>query len=137
MPRKRTRSAHWLNERWGKLAIGEWIGLTLAFVGIVVVFCLFFIRRQTLEYKLENTFGVRSPEFFGSALALSNPVPIAANKIDLLENGDQYFPAMLDAIRSAQKTVNFAAYIFKSDGVGHQFRDALIERARAVASQEA
>jgi len=69
MPRKRTRSAHWLNERWWKLAIGEWIGLTLAFVGVVVVFCLVFIRRQTLEYKLQHGFAVSAPEFFGSALA--------------------------------------------------------------------
>ncbi len=38
---------------------------------------------------------------------------------------------MLDAIRSARSTINFAAYIFESDEVGHQFRDAFCERARA------
>ncbi len=38
---------------------------------------------------------------------------------------------MLEAIRGARQTVNFAAYIMKSDGVGRQFRDALCERARA------
>lgn len=38
---------------------------------------------------------------------------------------------MLEAIRSAKTTVNFAAYIVKSDEIGHQFRDALCERARA------
>jgi cardiolipin synthase len=38
---------------------------------------------------------------------------------------------MLDAIRSARKTINFEAYIFYSDEVGHLFRDALCERARA------
>jgi cardiolipin synthase len=38
---------------------------------------------------------------------------------------------MLEAIRSAKKTVNFAAYILKSDTIGHQFRDAFCERARA------
>ena len=41
------------------------------------------------------------------------------------------FPAMLEAIHSAKQTINFVTYIFKSDNIGHQFRDALIERARA------
>ncbi|MDQ3119849.1 MAG: phospholipase D-like domain-containing protein, partial [Verrucomicrobiota bacterium] len=125
------RSFSWLNNRWWRLSVGEWIGLVLALLTIVLVFCLFFIRRQTLEYHLEHTYSIASPEFFGSALALSNPVPVDGNRIELLQNGDEYFPAMLDAIRSAKKTINFAAYIFKSDGVGRQFRDALIERARA------
>lgn len=131
MAKKRARSSHWLNQRWWKLAIAEWIGLSLVFVTLVVIFCLFFIRRKTLEYKLDHTFAVSSPEFFGSALALTNPIPQPGNKIELLQNGDEFFPAMLDAIRSAKKTVNFAAYIMKSDSTGRQFRDALCERARA------
>jgi cardiolipin synthase len=131
MAKKRARTSHWLNQRWWKLAIAEWIGLCLFFITLVLIFCLFFIRRTSLEYKLDHTFSVSSPEFFGSALALTNPVPQPGNKIELLQNGDQFFPAMLEAIRSAKKTVNFAAYIFKSDGTGRQFRDALCERARA------
>ena len=38
---------------------------------------------------------------------------------------------MLDAIRGEKKTINFEAYILYSDEVGHAFRDALCERARA------
>ena len=131
MAQKRARSSHWLNQRWWKFALAEWIGLSLGFLAIVLVFCLFFIRRQTLEYHFEHTFTVRDPEFFGSALALCDPVPIEGNKINLLINGDEYFPAMLNEIRSAQHTVNFAAYILDSDEVGHQFRDAFCERARS------
>jgi cardiolipin synthase len=131
MAKRHVRSSHWLNQRWWKLALAEWIGLTLGFLAIVLIFCLFFIRRHSLEYHLEHTFAVREPEFFGSALALSDPVPISGNKIELLANGDEYFPAMLKAIHSAQKTVNFATYIFESDEVGHQFRDAFCERAAA------
>jgi len=131
MARKRTQSSHWLNQRLWKLALAQWIALSLAFVVIMLIFCLFFIRRKTLEYKLEHSFAVSSPEFFGSALALTNPVPESGNKIELLQNGDQFFPPMLEAIRSARKTINFAAYILKSDSMGHQFRDAFCERARA------
>ncbi len=131
MPTKHRRSSHWLNQRRGKLTFAEWIGIALSFLAIVLIFCLFFIRRQTREYRLEHTYSVSSPEFFGSALALGDPLPMPGNKIDVLQNGDVYFPAMLDAIRAARKTVNFEAYIVYSDAIGREFRDALCERARA------
>lgn len=127
---RRTRSSHWLNNRLWRLAIGEWIALTLAFLVIVLIFCLFFIRRHTLPYHFEHTFAVSDPEFVGSALGLADPVLVPGNKIELLQNGDEYFPAMLTAIRSAKQTINFESYILYSDPIGRQFRDALCERAR-------
>ena len=131
MAAKRTRSAHWLNARWWRITVGEWIAITLAFLAIVVIFCLFFIRRHSLPYHFDHTFAVTDPAFVGSALALANSVLVPGNKIDILENGDAYFPAMLQAIRAAKRAINFEAYIFYSDNVGEQFRDALCERARA------
>jgi cardiolipin synthase len=133
MAKRRRKKDHWLNLTWWELEIGEWIGLSLAVLAVVALLCIFLIRRHTLPYQLEHTFGVSDPEFFGSALSLADPVPIDGNAIDLLQNGDAYFPAMLEAIREAKKTINFEAYIFYSDEVGRAFRDALCERARAGA----
>lgn len=131
MARKSGRSSsHWLNNRWWRMAIGEWIALTLSFLAIVLLFCLFVIRRHTLEYHFQHGFSVADPEFVGSALALANPVLISGNKIDLLNNGEGYFPAMLEAMRVAKKTINFEAYIFYSDATGQKFRDVLCQRAR-------
>lgn len=105
--------------------------MTLTFLAFVVLFCLFFIRRQTIDYRFQHTFSVSSPEFIGSALAIGNPVLLGGNKIELLQNGDDYFAAMLTAIHGARKTINFEAFILYSDEVGWRFRDALSERARA------
>ena len=101
-----------------ELEVMEWVAIGIAFLGLVAIFCIFFIRRHVLEYHLEHTYGVSDPEFFGSALALSDPVPLAGNKIELLQNGDESFPAMLAAIRGAKKTLNFEAYIVYSDEIG-------------------
>jgi cardiolipin synthase len=131
MAKTRSRSSHWLNNRWGRLTLGDWFGLVLFFFAIVLIFCLFFLRRHTLPYHFEHTFRVSDPEFIGSALALADPVLVPGNKLQLLHNGDEYFPAMLAAIRSAKKTINFEAFIFYSDPIGDEFRDALSERARA------
>src|SRR5436853_7803595 len=101
MARKRARRAHWLNNELWRLAIGDWIALTLSFLTVVLLFCLFFIRRHTVEYHFKHGFSVTAPEFVGSALALADPVLVDGNKIELLNNGDQFFPAMLDALRGA------------------------------------
>ncbi|HZN97372.1 MAG TPA: phospholipase D-like domain-containing protein, partial [Gemmatimonadales bacterium] len=44
---------------------------------------------------------------------------------------DGFYPAMLDAIRSARDTINFETYIFEPDEIGRQFIEAFKERARA------
>jgi cardiolipin synthase len=54
---------------------------------------------------------------------------VAGNRIELLQNGDEAFPAMLAAIDAAERSVNLATYIFDGDRAGRQFCDAL-RRAR-------
>jgi cardiolipin synthase len=53
------------------------------------------------------------------------------NRITTLVNGDQIFPAMLRAIRGAEKSVTFETFVFKKGEIPQQFVDALAERARA------
>lgn len=47
------------------------------------------------------------------------------NKFETLHNGDAAYPAMWEAIQSAEKSVTLCSYIFDSDEVGRQFVDAL------------
>ena len=53
------------------------------------------------------------------------------NDVRELSNGDEIFPAMLAAIRSAQRTITFESYIYWSGETGREFAEALAERARA------
>jgi cardiolipin synthase A/B len=53
------------------------------------------------------------------------------NRLDVFTDGPQFYPAMLDAIRSAREAVNMECYIFQNGVIGTQFTDALVERARA------
>jgi len=78
-------------------------------------------------YELPHDFTVTEPTFLPSALP--GAAMTTGNRLDLLENGDAIFPAMLAAISSARKTVNFEAYVFWSGEVGTRFRDAFAERA--------
>ncbi len=51
------------------------------------------------------------------------------NRIDVLRNGDEIFPAMLDAIRAATRTVDFLTFIYWEATIGEEFAEALSERA--------
>jgi cardiolipin synthase len=55
---------------------------------------------------------------------------LPGNRIELLVNGDEAFPAMLEAIQHARTTITFVTYIFDRDEVGKAFAHALGEAAR-------
>jgi len=54
---------------------------------------------------------------------------MAGNAIEALENGENAFPRMLEAIVAAERTVWLATYIFETDPVGQQFIQALTAAA--------
>lgn len=53
------------------------------------------------------------------------------NRVELLEDGEATYPAMLAAIRGARNHIHLETYIFEEDETGRLFSDALIERAKA------
>src|SRR5213075_3198940 len=40
------------------------------------------------------------------------------NRVEILTNGDTFYPAMLQAIRGASETINMECYIFKKGEIG-------------------
>ena len=63
--------------------------------------------------------------------SLLGPGIVGGNRVQELLNGEQIFPAMLAAIRSAQRSITFETYIYWSGDIGREFAEALAERARA------
>ena len=51
---------------------------------------------------------------------------LEGNAIDLLRNGDEAYPAMLEAIAEARHSVALSSYIFRDDATGGTFFDALM-----------
>ena len=62
---------------------------------------------------------------------LEGPRVIANNRVRLLVDGAEGYPAMLEAIAGARRSIVLASYSFAGDATGARFRDALVERARA------
>jgi cardiolipin synthase A/B len=57
----------------------------------------------------------------------------SGNRLEILQGGDEAYPAMLAAIGGAKHSVALASYIFRNDAAGKAFAAALIEaRKRGV-----
>jgi cardiolipin synthase len=58
---------------------------------------------------------------------------LVGNHIDMLVDGDEAFPAMIEAILGARESVTLVSYIFEATGIGGQVVDALADaQARGV-----
>ena len=84
---------------------------------------------RKLDYRLQEL-PLNDPTFERCMAHLLGPPLVDGNRITSLLNGDEIFPAMLAAIRSAQRTITFETYIYWSGKVGREFADALAERAK-------
>lgn len=51
------------------------------------------------------------------------------NRVDVLHNGDEIFPAMLEAIGAAQRSIDLLTFVYWTGGVAVRFAHALAERA--------
>jgi len=60
---------------------------------------------------------------------LLGPSIVPGNDVRILLNGDETFPAMLDAIRGATTSITFESFIFR-DEIGCQFCQALTDAAK-------
>src|SRR5437588_8700308 len=96
-------------------------GLSLLFCG-----CALKLGKQPRQ-EVSPLYSATSPEFRQSAGSLLGPNFVGGNNITTLINGDQIFPAMLSAIRSAKRSINFETYVFIDGEVAKQFTDALVE----------
>ena len=84
-----------------------------------------------IEQQLPRLYSTAQPQFTRTMGSLIGPGILGGNRVEELLNGDQIFPAMLQAIRSAKHTITFETYIYWSGEIGDQFAAALAERAMA------
>jgi cardiolipin synthase len=102
-------------------------------VTLVVVLLLLNLHtpEKEIRHQVEHYHDILDPQFRREMGALLGPAIVSGNAIRALQNGDEIFPAMLQAIAAATRTITFETYIYWSGKVGNQFADALIQRARA------
>ncbi|MEO7917445.1 MAG: phospholipase D-like domain-containing protein [Dokdonella sp.] len=111
----------------------KWIILmsVVATLLLIMVGMNFVRPGKKIEREVEHRYGTSDPQFEREMSVLLGPAIVDGNAVTALQNGDEIFPAMLMAIRSAKRSINFETYIYWSGDIGQEFTDALSERAMA------
>ena len=107
--------------------------LVIGCAASILVSCISFAGHgeKEIRYELTHQFSIEDPQFLRSMGELLGPAILPGNQVTALQNGDQIFASMLEAIRGAQTSINFETYIYWSGDIGKKFSDALCERATA------
>ncbi|WP_395739401.1 phosphatidylserine/phosphatidylglycerophosphate/cardiolipin synthase family protein [Prosthecobacter sp.] len=91
----------------------------------------FFETDKKIQHAIHTSYAVGDDSFCRTMSHLLGPPLLDGNTVETLENGCQIFPAMLEAIASAQRTITFENFVFAEGEVSRRFARALAERARA------
>jgi len=86
---------------------------------------------KKIRHKIITDYAAGDDAFARTMGNLLGPPLVQGNRVTVLENGDQIFPALLEAIRSAQQTITFENFLFREGQISDAFAQALAERARA------
>ncbi|WP_395060461.1 phosphatidylserine/phosphatidylglycerophosphate/cardiolipin synthase family protein [Polaromonas sp.] len=100
-------------------------------LALVLLAANFTTGEKNVDRELPRLYNTDDPQYLRAMGSLLGPAVVDGNRAQELLNGDQIFPAMLAAIRGAQRSITFETYIYWSGDIGREFADALTERAQA------
>jgi cardiolipin synthase len=88
-------------------------------------------REGAFGYDLAESVPVDSPEFLRATEALTGAPIAPGNEVELLINGDRIFPAFLETIGSAERTLCVQTYVYWRGDIASEVASAICARARA------
>jgi cardiolipin synthase len=108
------------DNRWG------WAFSTgaMAFVAYLVT-----PKERAPRYGLDHEFSVDSDEFLATITGATGVSMLPGNRVDVLNNGDEFYPVMLQDIARARTSITIEAYIYWAGDIGRRFAEALAAKA--------
>ena len=99
-----------------------------AFITWLILVTLF---APAIPYHIEAPIDPRSDQFIHVLESACQTTLERGNSIEIFTDGPAFYPAMLDAIRAAEETINLECYILSDGEVADRFIHELSDRARA------
>lgn len=116
------------------MALKKRTKIILILIGVLILGIVLFYdfsSDRALTKEITPLYTIEDPQFVRSMSHLLGTQLIQGNRAQTLVNGQEFFPAMLEAIASAKKSICMETYIYWSGEVGSRFSKALAERSRA------
>jgi cardiolipin synthase A/B len=86
-------------------------------------------REGAFGYELASDIEVGSVDFLRAAEALTGAPISEGNEAELLINGDRIFPAVLEVIAAAERTLNVQTYVYWRGEIAREVAGAIAARA--------
>jgi cardiolipin synthase len=112
---------------WRRAAVAGGLGLA----GVYAFEAAQYHRSAAKGFELHDPPAPGTPDFARLVEALTVAPLRQGNRVTVLRNGCEIFPAMLGAIRSARRTIDFATYVYWTGSIAPEFAEALAARAEA------
>ena len=106
----------------------DWLTLSVAIFLVWLLVVILFT--PGIDYRLSRRTSVHDEGFLYTIQSTCQAALHDGNRVEILTNGERFYPAMLDAIRGATRSINMELYIFQPGVIADQFVTALSERAR-------
>jgi cardiolipin synthase A/B len=103
---------------------------TILLVAALAVAVLLLLAQDQEVLKIRSAYPVDDPRSSAYLASLAGADLTHGNTYDVLTNGDQFFPAMLDAINGARRRISFETYIYDTAGIANEFTAAFEKAAR-------
>ena len=107
------------------------MGWTIIGNGFIVWLALVILFTPRIDYHVTAPLRPDSDDFLRVLQSGCQASMHAHNQVEVLTNGAQFYPAMRDAIRAAENSVNLEAYIMQPGAAADMLIDAMVERAKA------
>ena len=88
-------------------------------------------RKVGRRYELNGPVSPGEAEFVRVIEMLTDAPVTRGNHLEVLFNGDETFPRMLETIRSAERTLCLLNYVYWKSDIAREVADAICRRARA------
>jgi len=106
----------------------------IAFIGGLLMIVLLAIVLWSVKRRQEAALNVRSPAEIGmlmpSLVGLTHSSLDKGNSVQVLQNGDGFFPPMMRDIAAAKESVHVESYIWAKSLIGTQLARLLAEKAK-------
>jgi cardiolipin synthase len=89
------------------------------------------LRDPGLAFAVDHEMPVDSPQFLDSMEGSTGVPLLEGNAVEILNNGDEFYPSMLEAVRGAGRSITIEAYIYWKGEIGLEFAHAIADRAKA------
>jgi cardiolipin synthase A/B len=111
-----------VNDKWG-WAIGMFS---------MALFCYLIAPVEASpQYGLDHEYAIDDDEFLPTMAGATGVPFLPGNTLKILNNGDEFYPAMLEDIRAAEASITVEAYIYWAGDIGREFAEALAAKSRA------